>query len=384
MLGQWRKVAIGATVAMTLLAVGYGGSALAASPVQHSSARKVAHSSTAAQTARSAIAAYTGKPTAFPVSTPLKKLPKKGFTIAFMDCGTPICALFHELVAPAAKAIGARLVDVKAGATASSVNAAFESVVQMKPTAIINTALDPVEWLPALKRLKADKIPIISTGVIDGAKYGLTTYPNAVLFGANAFTLDGKLEADWIYAHEGAKANVEFTWVPELNFSALVRTAFIAQMKTLCPKCSVSSLSIPVADLGSSAPQMIVSALQANPKINTVTVSNSENLIGLPSALKTAGLSNVTLVGAGAGPANLQYLKAGQQAVDLAADYPVLSWAMVDAAARAATGQAIPKTESIGIPVQEFLTKADITFNPANGWTGYPDFAKRFKKLWGK
>jgi ribose transport system substrate-binding protein len=340
--------------------------------------------SAAQKAAAAAIAPYTGKPTAFPVNVPLKSLPKPGFTIDFMDCGTPICALFHSLVAPAAKAIGAKLVDVKAGATASSVNAAFQSVAQQKPNAIINTALDPIEWTQALKTIKAEKIPIITTGVTDGAKYGLTTYPNAVLFGANAFNLDGKLQADWIFAHEGTKAKVLFAWVPELSFSQLILSSFTAQMKKLCPSCEVKPLSIPVADLGTSAPQQIVSALQADPSLNTVTVSNSENLIGLPSAMKTAGLTNITTVGSGAGPVNLQYLKAGQQTVDLAADFPVLSWAMVDAAVRASEGQAIPKTESIGIPVQQFLYPKDITFNPKQGWTGYPNFAKMFLKLWGK
>lgn len=301
-----------------------------------------------------------------------------------MDCGTPICALFRQLVAPAVQAMGAKFVEVKAGATASSVNAAFQSVAQQKPDAIINTALDPIEWTQALAQIKAAKIPIISTGVIDGDKYGLTTYPNAVLFGAKAFTLDGKLEADWIYAHEGNKANVDFTWVPELNFSALVRDSFVKEMKVLCPSCTVKTLEIPVTALGTKAPQLIVSDLQANPKVNTVAVSNSENLIGLPTALKTAGLNNITTVGAGAGPVNLQYLKAGQQTVDLAADFPVLSWAMVDAAVRAAEHQRIPATESVGIPVQQFLTGKDITFDPTKGWTGYPDFAQRFTKLWGK
>jgi hypothetical protein len=34
--------------------------------------------------------------------------------------------------------------------------------------------------------------------------------------------------------------------------------------------------------------------------------------------------------------------------------------------------------------VQQFLYPKDITFNPKQGWTGYPNFAKMFLKLWGK
>jgi ribose transport system substrate-binding protein len=382
MLKRSKWFAAGLCLAAALAVAGL--SAASSTLAAQSKAPRASQAAANLKIAEAAIAPYVGKATPFTVNVPLAKRPKAGFTIDFMDCGTPICSLFKELVAPAVKAIGAKFVDVAAGATASTVNAAFDSVAQTKPNAIIDTALDPIEWTQALKKIKAEKIPVISTGLIDGAKYGLTTYPNAVLFGANAFTLDGKLEADWIYAHKGTKADVDFTWVPELDFSVLVRNSFIAQMKKLCPTCAVKTLALPVADLGTTASSLIVSDLQANPKINTVTVSNSENLIGLPSALKTAGISNITTVGAGAGPVNLQYLKAGQQTVDLAADYEVLSWSMVDAAVRAAEGQAIPKSESVGIPVQQFLSAKNITFNPTHGWTGYPDFAKRFAKLWGK
>jgi ribose transport system substrate-binding protein len=333
--------------------------------------------------ANALIAPYTGHPSQFTVTTPLKKKLPAGSTIDFMDCGTPVCALFKSLVTPAAKAMGVKLNVVQAGATASSVNAAFDTVAQTHPAAVINTALDPIEWQQALKTLKAEKIPITNTGVVDGAKYGLTTYPNSVMFGARVSTLTGKLQAAWVYVHLGKKANVEYNWVPELSFAPLVRDGFINELKALCPTCKVHALSIPVTDLGTTAPNLIVSDLQANPSTNTVAGSNSEQLLGLPAALKSAGISNITTVGTGATPVNLQYLKAGQQTVDLALDLPVLSWTLVDAAVRAATGQPIPAFEDKGLPPLEFLTGKDITFNPANGWTGYPDFATRFGKLWG-
>ena len=277
--------------------------------------------------------------------------------------------------------MGVTLLDVKAGATASSVNAAFNTVAQIHPAAIINTALDPILWRSALAKIKAEHIPIATTGVVDGAKYGLLTYPNSVPFGFKASALAGKLQADWVYVHYGTKANIEYNWVPELSFSIVLLNAFEAEMKTLCPKCVVRSLKIPVATLGNTAPNLIVSDLQAHPSTTVVVGSNSEQLLGLPAALKAAGIK-VATIGSAATPVNLQYIKAGQQTADLALDLVVLSWTLVDAAVRGATGQPIPPREADGLPPQQFLTKKDITFNPAAGWTGYPDFAKRFEKLW--
>ena len=46
-------------------------------------------------------------------------------------------------------------------------------------------------------------------------------------------------------------------------------------------------------------------------------------------------------------------------------------------------GQKLTGPEAEGSGVVQFLTKKDITFDPAKGWSGYPDFAERFAKLWG-
>jgi ribose transport system substrate-binding protein len=181
--------------------------------------------------------------------------------------------------------------------------------------------------------------------------------------------------------HYGNKANVQFNWVPELSFSAVIRDGFVKELKSLCPDCKVHLLKIPVATLGNKAPQLIVSDLQANPDTNVVVGSNSEQLIGLPAALGTAGLKVGTLGGA-ASPVNLQYIKNGQQTADIALDLPVLSWSLLDAAVRGATGQPITGLEAKGLPPEQFLAKEDITFDPSKGWTGYPDFAQRFVKLW--
>ena len=340
--------------------------------------------SAARKTAEAAIAPFVGTHPPFPVTTPLKRGPKPGFTIAYMDCDSPECSLFYSLMVPAAQTMGVKLLEIKAGLTASSANAAFQAVVQQKPDAIINGGVDPLLWRSALAQIKAAKIPIISIGLTDGARYGLTTYPNDVDSGVSTFTLNGKLEADWIYAHEGSKANIDYAWIPELSFSVIIRNAFIAEMKRLCPSCSVRTVEVPVADLGTKAPQDVISDLQQHPSVNTLSVSASSILVGMPSALKAAGISNVTIVGNGGLPVNFQYVKADQQTVDLAADFPVAVWELVDEAVRAAQGQPFSAAEKNGIPVEQFLAQKDITFDTSRGWTAFPDYVARFAKLWGK
>ena len=106
------------------------------------------------------------------------------------------------------------------------------------------------------------------------------------------------------------------------------------------------------------------------------------NPTGLPAALQAAGIK-VETIGNSPGPTNLQYIKEGKETAGLGFDLPVLTWTLLDQAAREIAGQKLSGPEAEGLPVSEFLTQKDITFDPSKGWTGYPDFAERFAKLWG-
>jgi ribose transport system substrate-binding protein len=67
----------------------------------------------------------------------------------------------------------------------------------------------------------------------------------------------------------------------------------------------------------------------------------------------------------------------------MGSDTFVAAWVMIDQISRMMTGQKISPPESEGLNVFQFLTKEDITFDPKQGWTGYPDYAERFATLWG-
>lgn len=87
-------------------------------------------------------------------------------------------------------------------------------------------------------------------------------------------------------------------------------------------------------------------------------------------------------MGASPGPTNLQCVKEGKETAALAVDLPALAWTVLDVALRQVAGLDITGLEAEGIADYQFLTQPDITFDPSKGWTGYPDFAERFAKLW--
>jgi ribose transport system substrate-binding protein len=55
--------------------------------------------------ATAAVQQYTGKPTPFPVDQPLKTRPT-GKSLAYLQCSTPVCGLFAQLLPPTASLLG--------------------------------------------------------------------------------------------------------------------------------------------------------------------------------------------------------------------------------------------------------------------------------------
>jgi ribose transport system substrate-binding protein len=373
----WKRLATMLSVSLVLaVAVGACGSSsgsTSASPGSSSAASGGDPSPSAA----AAIAPYVGKPSAFPVTAKLAKIPK-GATVDYMDCGTPVCALFFTLLQPAAKAMGVTLDRVKAGQAANTVSAAFGTAVTQKPAAVITTAINVQLWADELKKLQAEKIPVITTGITGLASYNVQA-PQAAEAQAMVW---GKLMADYVAAKFGAKSNVVFYEIPELPFTLISEAAFKSELTKVCPGCAMRTSSIAAATIGNSAPSTVVSDLQANPNTTVAVFSSDEAETGVPAALQGAGIK-VKTIGAVPTPVNLQYVKEGKETATLGYDLPVASWELIDQAAREIAGQKLSGPAAQGLGVVQFLTQKDITFNPAMGWTGYPDFAARFTKLWG-
>ena len=365
-----------------LLFAACGGSSGSSSSSTASSAGTTSGEEAEAEGGGTAAAAATvkpfiGKPSAFPVTEALKELPT-GAKVAYMDCGQPICALFWELLVPAAKTMGVEVERIKAGPAANTASTGFDSVIAKKPDAVIVTAINIELWSKQLKELQEDGIPVVTSGVTGTEPYGIKS-PQAA---EAQSSLAGSLMANYVVAEMDPKANVVVYEVPELPFAGILDEKFTAELESICPECSVRTAQVGAAEIGSTAASTVVSDLQANPETTLAVFTTDEVEYGLPAALKAAGIEVETL-GYASGPENLQYLKEGKETAALPVDLPVLVWTWLDQAAREMAGQKLTGPEAEGITDMQFLTPKDITFDPSKGWTGYPEFAERFAKLWG-
>jgi ribose transport system substrate-binding protein len=334
-----------------------------------------AASTTNTKQAKKNIAPYLGHPSPFPVTTPLTKKLPAGKKFVYLQCAAPTCALAGNALKPAVAAIGGQLTVIPAGFTAQTAQSAAASALALKPDVVIVPAITGSFFSGGLKKLHAAGAKVVSVGMDNAKQYGVD-------FGiGDIHTTErgGRLLADWIVANKGPKANVVFYGAPELDFSKYMQQAFVNELRRTCPSCKVRTSSISVLTIGSTAPATVVNDLRAHPDTNTAVFATLDAAIGLPPALKTAGLSPTTF-GFAPGPVTLTYIKQGLLTGALAADLPAAVWQAVGISARLMEGQKVPAAEAQGD--YEFIGPKQVPADVSSGWTGYPNYPQRFKKLW--
>lgn len=337
---------------------------------------RVTATSTGLATANVGLAPITGHPNAFPVTVKLNKRPPAGTKIAYLECGAPICAMFAKLLVAPTAALGATLTAISAGFFSSTVQSAAEAALALHPSAVIVAGTTLSLFGGTLKALEQAGIPVFGIGVTGGTQYGLT----AVSGGKSDDIDGGQLMADWVLVHKGTHANVVFFGAPELSFSPYMWTAFSTQLRKICPTCKASLSELSVLTYGTTAPNTIVSYLRANPSVNTAVFATEQGATGLPAALTDAGLS-LTTFGFAPPSATLADIKSGAIAGGIGLDSATEVWQTMDIIAKTLTHQKVPASEEGG--VIEVLNKSNVTAaDVSNGWSGYPDVAKRFASLW--
>jgi ABC-type sugar transport system substrate-binding protein len=147
-------------------------------------------------------------------------------------------------------------------------------------------------------------------------------------------------------------------------------------MKAQCPKCTVSTVNAQITQIGSTLPQLVVSALQANPKINYLFYPYGDMSIGVPPALTAANIK-VDSVASTASAGTYADLKAGTMVMNLTASTQVQGWLEVDLAARYFAAHK---------PVTDDLTPMQILDSTDSSSPTLPvtptDYQAQFEKAW--
>lgn len=315
------------------------------------------------------------KPAAFGAFTP-----KAGGHLFLNSCDLSIvgCANLANGMKSAAAALGYKLDVCDGGTTAQKVNGCFNNAVNAKPDVIIIDG-NPASFAGAgYAAAKGAGIPII--GVFTSNPEGTTSAE----LGINTCTQQGQIKAAAVLAMSNGNADTLYAYETSQACDTQRHDAFKETYLKYCPTCGYKDLLFDYATMQQSLPQQVQAELVQNPDLNWMVGVFDDPATVLITQVEQAGKHGQIRVGANDGvPANIQMIRDGRQAFDVAISQAENAWLAVDAAARLVSGQTVPAVLDVDLFL---ITPDNVATIPelTNTWPGPPDYEGQYKALWGK
>lgn len=321
-----------------------------------------------------------------PVTAPLSGS-VAGKTIVYAEPSFPVAKVIGAKLQEAATALGMNLETVNIGATPDTVATGMDEVVRKNPDAVIVVGFDPnTFWAKQAQSLADAGVPTVGLGYIAcdevrspcedgeaGSTLSLVATPESEAF--------GQLQADKIIVDSGGKASAVYFGDPQLGNSPIIEKAFTERLED-CTGCTVDSVELSAADIGTEVPSQIVSYLQANPDVDYMSLQFGDFAIGVPQALKAAGL-DTKIVTQASSPAQFEDLEAGgAQIADIPVPYGYMSYVAVDSIARFILGDEVTKAEA-DLPLF-VMTQDNMDLSDGGYWPGVQGYQQQFEALWSQ
>jgi ribose transport system substrate-binding protein len=322
---------------------------------------------------------FAQRPDQIPVSQPIGKPIPTGKRIDFINCGVTSCTILYNNLVQAAKTVGWTVKQINTQGTPETVQAAWKQAVNDHPDAVIASGFPRAVFAKQLKQLQAANIPVLEASTADVEGGGI----DLILNGPKAMSPIGRLLAAWIAKDSGAKAHTLYVDLPNFTILKPVHDFFGRYYKQYCAGCKVDTLDIPVTAIGKDVPDRVVSYLRAHPDIDYVAYSLGALNVGVPAALRQAGLANKVKTIVDVGDAeNYQYIASGQTQAATSFSNVESPWVWVDALARKFTGQSIAVDRQAKMPLM-LITKSNLISTSAE-FPMVADYQQQWKQLWGK
>lgn len=370
-------MALPAGMAVAVLAAcGSSGSSSSGDP--GSSGKLSAAGQTGLAKAKSLLATAEKQPTQITVTGKIGKTIPKGETIDWISCGdTPECTQEATIIQQADSVLGWKTVVLNNDGTPQDEKADFAQVVRSKPAAVLYSAIPASTFASYVPQLKANGTFVAATSITDAV--GSATGIDYAISIPSQISPVSSSQAALVASGSGGTGSVLVVNIPDFEILNDSVADFKTSISGYCPACSVSQLNIALSNIG-TATSTVVSYLRAHPSIKWVVAETDALTVGLPSAIKAAGLSGINVIGQGATPTNIQYLHAGEQYADIAFDYYEELYAMVNAVAQHVAGVTVQASTP---PPLWVLTPGNA---PATSSAAFPvvaDYKQQYEALWG-
>ncbi|WP_028655105.1 sugar ABC transporter substrate-binding protein [Nocardioides sp. J54] len=322
------------------------------------------------------------RPTSIGLEAPVRSVPKDK-ELAYLQCGLPACEALGKALKEAVAAVGWELEVIATGATPEEIKNAWAQAVRLGPDGVIGLGHDRRFFEDELGTLEAKGIPVLRLNMVDPAGGGVT----GVLLGRDTYEAAGETIARYTLSRAGDQLNAVAVTVGEVLPSLEVMAAsYKATVEEACEQCRVEVLELPSTSVGKDLPTRVAAHLRRNPDVNWLEIGLSDMVVGLPAALRSAGLTpaDVQVVGLGAyNVAANQYLADGEflTAVLTAASDEEM-WRAVDFFIRSFNGEdTTPSTDRATWP--EWIVTKETLPTATETYPTVEDYREQYLALWG-
>jgi hypothetical protein len=288
---------------------------------------------------------YKQEPTDVGITTPL---PKPASTVAkksiiYMQNATPEGEQIANGIQKAASLLGWNYKAIQyQTSTTAAIQTAFNQAIAEHPNAIFDAGTPDVVLTRQRAEMAQAGIKFIEC--CESYPDDASNPPIAVVNAKAQINFEGQLLADGIIAKTNGKVHALTVVVPTFSILKGVADGVKARFAELCAStCKSTELNVTLGNIGTQLPNMVTSALQRDPSINYLAFTCGCLGVGVPQALRQAGLtSKVKLASHDAQANTLADLKSGTQEFGIADSNTVTGFRQVDAYLRYLQGVKFP------------------------------------------
>jgi ribose transport system substrate-binding protein len=324
------------------------------------------------------IAELEVRPTKIGITQPIQGGMPKGKKIVFLQCAVPACVQIGDSMQTATQSLGWQLSRINLGTSPTSVIAAWQEALRQNPDGIALTGGYPESYYRAqLAQAAARKIPIIGFSQQHaGAPFNLVIGSGDVQ-GAQAGNMAALFVASKIDSGTTLAVNI-----PGVGSVVSELAAYKADLPKYCPKCTVDTIDLPPASIGSTAATKIANYVVGHPNVKFVFMTTIDFALGLPAAIASAGIAPVPSVSATESNEGLDLIQKKQGGLEATAFWVNIEGAYraIDAFGRIFKGQSIAQDQDATLP-KWLVTSANVTGE--RPLPAVQDYRQQFDSLWG-
>jgi ribose transport system substrate-binding protein len=333
------------------------------------------------------VAKLMERPTDIGITEPIKGGMPKGLKIAYLQCALPDCIQIGDTLDAATKKIGWSLQRINTEGTPEGVKAAWQTALRDSPDAIIQSGSpDPSFYADELKQAQGKDIPFVGIAEpAQGSQYLASIGsgdPSPDTTDSYGFGQGKRAALVAAYMCEPDGCDTGYVNLTGIGITEAETKGFEAGLKEYCPDCDLKTVDVPVSAFGKDAPTRIASFLQANPNITMLGLPTIDLAIGLPQAIKGAGVTPPKIVSSTLDGPGIDLIKSGDVTATVAYPNTEGAYRALDAIARNKTGQD-PAVDADATFPKWVITKDNL---PADAKAPVPtvaDYQQQFYKLWG-